>query len=91
MIELANDTTYGLAAHVFSENSSRAIRVAHAIEAGSVFVSPVSSSIISMKGWEANVGHIQVNSANTISYAVPFGGYKQSGNGRECGQYALDK
>jgi aldehyde dehydrogenase (NAD+) len=36
---MANDTTYGLGAGVFTENSSRAIRVAHAFEAGSTFVS----------------------------------------------------
>ena len=38
VIELANDTTYGLASNVFSENGSRAIRVAHAIESGTVWV-----------------------------------------------------
>jgi len=39
VIELANDTAYGLGCNIFTENSSRAIRVAHAIEAGSVWVS----------------------------------------------------
>ncbi|KAF9020807.1 indole-3-acetaldehyde dehydrogenase [Hymenopellis radicata] len=37
-IEIANDTDYGLAAAVFTENSARAIRVSHALEAGSLFV-----------------------------------------------------
>ncbi|KAF8805640.1 aldehyde dehydrogenase [Phlegmacium glaucopus] len=62
------DTTYGLAAHIFSDNISRAIRVAHAVEAGSTWV----------------------NCAQTTEINVPFGGYKQSGIGRELGEYALD-
>jgi len=39
VIEMANNTTYGLACHVFTENISRGIRVAHALEAGSAWVS----------------------------------------------------
>lgn len=34
--------------------------------------------------------HAQVNSAQSVESSVPFGGYKQSGQGRELGQYALD-
>jgi acyl-CoA reductase-like NAD-dependent aldehyde dehydrogenase len=32
-----------------------------------------------------------VNCTNVIHPNMPFGGYKQSGMGRECGEYALDK
>ncbi|KAL4968485.1 Aldehyde/histidinol dehydrogenase [Aspergillus stella-maris] len=35
-------------------------------------------------------GTVWVNSYNLIHQQVPFGGYKQSGNGRELGSYALD-
>ncbi|KXN86252.1 Aldehyde dehydrogenase [Leucoagaricus sp. SymC.cos] len=66
--EWANNTTYGLAANVLTQNSARAIRMAHNLEAGSIFV----------------------NSAQNGEVNVPFGGYKQSGIGRENGQYALD-
>lgn len=38
VIELANNTVYGLAANVFTANASRAIRVAHAVEAGTIWV-----------------------------------------------------
>ncbi|KAK7013966.1 aldehyde dehydrogenase [Favolaschia claudopus] len=38
VIEAANATEYGLSACVFSDNISRAIRVAHAVESGSAFV-----------------------------------------------------
>ena len=37
-IDMANDTVYGLSSVVFTENVSRAIRVAHALEAGQTFV-----------------------------------------------------
>ena len=32
----------------------------------------------------------QVNHSQTVDLSVPFGGYKQSGIGRELGEYALD-
>ncbi|PPQ64575.1 hypothetical protein CVT26_001973 [Gymnopilus dilepis] len=67
-IEMANNTSYGLACHIFTSNVSRAIRVAHALEAGSAWV----------------------NCAQTTEVNVPFGGYKQSGIGRELGEYALE-
>ena len=40
VIALANDTVYGLSSNIFSENIKRAIRVAHALEAGSAYVCP---------------------------------------------------
>ncbi|KAJ7584420.1 aldehyde dehydrogenase [Mycena floridula] len=66
-IEIANDTEYGLACAVFTENNAKAIRVAHALEAGTAWI----------------------NCYNETNNGVPFGGYKQSGNGRELGDYAL--
>ncbi|KAH7876625.1 aldehyde dehydrogenase [Lentinula edodes] len=68
VIEMANDSNYGLACAVFTENVSRAIRVSNALEAGMAWVN-------------CNV---------TTEYNVPFGGYKQSGYGRELGAYAID-
>jgi len=35
-------------------------------------------------------GTVWVNTYNTFSMAAPFGGYKESGIGRELGQYGLD-
>lgn len=67
-IELANDTTFGLAAAVFTENIRQAARVAADIDAGSVWI----------------------NEYGVTSQAVPFGGFKQSGIGRELGSYGLD-
>lgn len=63
IVRLANDTSYGLAAGVWTKNIQRAHRVAHALRAGTVWI----------------------NSYRTLSFNTPFGGYKQSGLGRENG------
>ncbi|KAL4895061.1 aldehyde dehydrogenase [Aspergillus ambiguus] len=67
VIKKANDSEYGLGAAVFTENITKAHKVAAAIEAGMVWV----------------------NSSQDSHFAIPFGGYKQSGIGRELGEYAL--
>lgn len=67
-IRLANDSPYGLASVIWTENLSRAHRVAPQIE----------------------VGIIWVNTWNLRDLRTPFGGAKQSGIGREGGQFSLD-
>ena len=69
VVRQANDTMYGLAAAVFSQNINQALDTAHRLKAGTVWI----------------------NSYNQFHSSVPFGGYKQSGIGRECGEYALAK
>jgi len=66
-IRIANDTVYGLAAGVWTQNMRRAITMANALEAGTVWV----------------------NTYRAVSFLAPFGGYKQSGIGRENGQDAI--
>ncbi|OBT70099.1 hypothetical protein VE03_00639 [Pseudogymnoascus sp. 23342-1-I1] len=67
-IELANDTTYGLAAYLFTKNIPLALRVSKLIDAGTV----------------------SINSSFPGSVDMPFGGWKESGNGgREGGRAAL--
>lgn len=65
-IRLANDTNYGLSATLFTDSASRALRVADAIEAGTV----------------------GVNMSFIPSVAQSFGGFKESGVGREGGKEA---
>jgi phenylacetaldehyde dehydrogenase len=65
---LANDTPYGLAASVWSNDLSATHRLVKRIKAGTVWV----------------------NNHNQIDPALPFGGYKQSGLGREHGHAAID-
>eukprot|EP00479_Gromia_sphaerica_P003032 TRINITY_DN13520_c0_g1_i1.p1 TRINITY_DN13520_c0_g1~~TRINITY_DN13520_c0_g1_i1.p1 ORF type:complete len:275 (+),score=59.43 TRINITY_DN13520_c0_g1_i1:118-942(+) len=66
VIKRANDTEYGLASGVFTQNINKAIRVSNALEAGTVWVNRYGGSPVQ----------------------CAFGGYKQSGIGRECGEYA---
>ena len=68
-IALANGTSYGLQASVWSGNLSRAHRVSRALRAGTV----------------------HVNHYDEDDITVPFGGYKQSGNGRDKSLHALEK
>jgi aldehyde dehydrogenase (NAD+) len=67
-VEIANDTTYGLAAGVWAGDIEHGTAVAKRIRAGQVSVN---------------------NGA--FNPVAPFGGYKQSGNGRELGSFGLDE
>ncbi len=67
-IALANDTEYGLAAYVFTNDLKTALRAAEALEAGG----------------------IGVNVNNVVDLQAPFGGWKESGLGRELGRWGLE-
>ncbi|MDE2974440.1 MAG: aldehyde dehydrogenase family protein [Gemmatimonadota bacterium] len=66
-VALANDTRYGLAASVWTEDLSLALEVAPAIKAGTVWV----------------------NCTNRFDAASGFGGYRESGFGREGGREGM--
>ncbi|TIP27788.1 MAG: aldehyde dehydrogenase [Mesorhizobium sp.] len=68
-VALANDTIYGLAAAVWTDNIDVALSTARRLRAGSVWVNNFDESNITM----------------------PFGGYKQSGFGRDKSLHAIDK
>jgi aldehyde dehydrogenase (NAD+) len=84
---------YGLAAAVFSQNINRAITTAHKLKAGTCWVCPslrvpcITQNLI----YDHLSTFEQVNCINSFDVQVPFGGYKQSGIGRELGEYALAK
>ncbi len=65
-VRIANDTVYGLAAYVQSQDIGHARRVAARLRAGQVS--------INYPEWDT---------------FAPFGGYKQSGNGREYADWAI--
>ena len=66
-VALANNTRFGLAATVWSENINMALDVARGIKAGVVWI----------------------NSTNLFDAAAGFGGYRESGFGREGGKEGL--
>ncbi|MYE69711.1 MAG: aldehyde dehydrogenase family protein, partial [Gemmatimonadetes bacterium] len=66
-VALANDTRYGLAASVWTEDLSLAMDVAPAVKAGTVWV----------------------NCTNRFDAAAGFGGYRESGFGREGGKEGM--
>jgi aldehyde dehydrogenase (NAD+) len=68
VIERANESRYGLYGVVWTNDLSRAHRVAGAIEAGSIAVNEYPATFVQ----------------------APFGGYKESGLGREKGQQAIE-
>jgi acyl-CoA reductase-like NAD-dependent aldehyde dehydrogenase len=67
-VRLANDTPYGLSGSLWTRDLGTALRVARAVETGT----------------------LSVNSHSSVRYWTPFGGFKQSGLGRELGPDAPD-
>lgn len=68
LIEAANDTDYGLAAAIFTENDRKGHIIARQLKAGTVWI----------------------NIANFVMANAPYGGYGQSGLGRELGKEGLE-
>ena len=68
-VEMANDTSFGLAASIWTNNLSRAHRVSQKLKAGT----------------------ISVNTMDALDLSTPFGGFKQTGFGRDLSLHAFDK
>ncbi|WP_342048603.1 NAD-dependent succinate-semialdehyde dehydrogenase [Bacillus sp. OTU530] len=69
VIKRANDTPYGLAAYVYTENLSQAIQISEQLQ----------------------YGIIGLNDGLPSVAQAPFGGWKQSGLGREGGHYGIEE
>ena len=67
-VKIANDTVYGLAGGLWTQDIKRALRVAKSIKAG----------------------YLWVNTYGGIIPETPYGGFKQSGIGKELGKDGLE-
>jgi acyl-CoA reductase-like NAD-dependent aldehyde dehydrogenase len=68
-----------------------AVRIANATEyglSGSIWTRDIGRALRVARSVEA--GNLSVNSHSSVRYSTPFGGFKQSGLGRELGPDALD-
>ncbi len=68
LLALANGVDYGLASGIWTADTSKALRIADRLDAGTVWI----------------------NTYGMFDVAVPFGGRKHSGFGRELGEEALE-
>lgn len=69
VVELANDSPYGLASAVVTRDLDTALKMSQQLRAGSVWV----------------------NCYDIFAAQAPFGGFKESGTGRELGEYGLQQ
>ena len=67
-IAITNDTSYGLANYLQTEDKEKARRVASQVRSGCVYIN-----------------------GKALAEGTPFGGYRQSGNGREGGTWGLEE
>jgi phenylacetaldehyde dehydrogenase len=67
-VQLANDTDYGLAAAIYSNDLSAVHTLIPQLRSGTIYV----------------------NQHATLDPALPFGGYKQSGYGKDMGPEQLE-
>jgi acyl-CoA reductase-like NAD-dependent aldehyde dehydrogenase len=68
MLREVNDSPYGLSGSIWTNDLTRALRMARRVESGV----------------------LSINSHSSVHVEAPFGGFKQSGIGRDLGMNALE-
>ncbi|WP_330254989.1 aldehyde dehydrogenase family protein [Nocardia sp. NBC_00565] len=90
-IRIANDSIFGLGGGVVAGNTARGFNVARQIRAGNVAVQTVGAAVGNFErlggsgpGWSAD-------QAKGVGITGVFGGFKQSGVGREWGHHGIEE
>jgi betaine-aldehyde dehydrogenase len=89
---VAREEVFGpVAAVIPFENEAEAVRIANDTPyglSGSIWTENGARALRVARALEAGV--LSVNSNTSVRVSTPFGGFKQSGFGRELGMHALD-
>jgi betaine-aldehyde dehydrogenase len=89
---IAREEVFGpVAALIPFEDEAEAIRVANDTPyglSGSIWTKDVSRALRVSRALDTGV--LSVNSNSSVRHSTPFGGFKQSGFGRELGMHALE-
>jgi len=73
--------------HTLDEAIKRANKTMYGLAAG-IFTNDINNAL--KYASQVKAGTVWINTYNSFDTAQPFGGYKQSGIGRELGEYALE-
>jgi acyl-CoA reductase-like NAD-dependent aldehyde dehydrogenase len=84
VIKRANDTCFGLGAGVITKDC-KTIKYFRLI----IFFVVVTRGLIFAQQLQS--GSVWINDYDVVCNQAPFGGYKQSGHGRELGRYGLEE
>jgi len=90
-VRIANDSVYGLGGQVEAAATGRAFNVARRIRAGTMSAAGVKAPAPSSPGPGNGQGPGWGSSFGGIGQAGAFGGYKQSGLGREWGHLGIEE
>ncbi len=89
-VRLANDSIYGLSGAVVAANTARAFNVARRIRTGSITAEGVATPGAVASGMGGGQGPGWGQPLTGIAQGGAFGGFKQSGIGREWGRHGLE-
>jgi acyl-CoA reductase-like NAD-dependent aldehyde dehydrogenase len=89
-VRIANDSIYGLGGAVIAKHTGRAFNVTRQIRAGSLSAVGLSTDPDAPAGPGAGQGPGWGSVPAGIAQAGAFGGYRQSGLGREWGRHGLE-
>jgi acyl-CoA reductase-like NAD-dependent aldehyde dehydrogenase len=90
-IRIANDSIYGLGGGVVAGNTARGFNVARQIRAGNVSVQTVGAQVSNFDAVGGSGPGWSADQPNGVGITGVFGGFKQSGVGREWGHHGIEE